>query len=294
MSAASTAAFVVAGLVMTGAAFRRARRPDVLARLAGTERRSWRDAWRSPPSLFVARVVDVELPVSLDDAWRVWRLATPVAALVVAAVMGPVPAALVVVAACAAPFVVVALARSRSAAAYDADLVVALDAIGRGVRSGASLGQAIGEAAGTVRGQVERDIHRVASDIRRGGSLTAALDGWRAQRGRASVELAVGALALAADTGGPPARVIEEVAAALRQRLQTEGEARAMGAQARLSAIVVGVAPVGFALLTTATDKRNAHMLFGTPLGLTCVALGLGLDAIGAVWMHRISESVTA
>ena len=137
---------------MTGAAFRRARRPDVLARLAGTERRSWRDAWRSPPSLFVARVVDVELPVSLDDAWRVWRLATPVAALVVAAVMGPVPAALVVVAACAAPFVVVALARSRSAAAYDADLVVALDAIGRGVRSGASLGQAIGEAAGTVRG----------------------------------------------------------------------------------------------------------------------------------------------
>ena len=67
-----------------------------------------------------------------------------------------------------------------------------------------------------------------------------------------------------------------------------------MGAQARLSAIVVGVAPVGFALLTTATDKRNAHMLFGTPLGLTCVALGLGLDAIGAVWMHRISESVTA
>ena len=37
MSAASTAAFVVAGLVMTGAAFRRARRPDVLARLAGTD-----------------------------------------------------------------------------------------------------------------------------------------------------------------------------------------------------------------------------------------------------------------
>ena len=114
----------------------------------------------------------------------------------------------------------------------------------------------------------------------------------RAAPARVGARLRSGALALAAETGGPPARVIEEIAGALRHATAGRGEARALGAQARLSAIVVGVAPIGFALLTLRADQRNAHMLFGTPLGLVCVADGAGLDAVGAVWMHRISESV--
>jgi tight adherence protein B len=108
------------------------------------------------------------------------------------------------------------------------------------------------------------------------------------------VRLAVGALVLATQTGGPPARVIEDVASAIRTRQQVAREAHALAAQARLSAIVVGVAPVGFMLVTCLTDARNSHLLFGTPLGIACVVTGLALDAVGAWWMHRMSAAVVA
>lgn len=289
---ATTCAVVVASVVAMRVAWLRARRPDVLGRLDGHVVRRPTDVWRHPPRVFVARAASVELPVALEELWRWWRIVLVVAAGLGWLVAGPVLAVLAALAVTGVPFVALSLLRSRATAAYDNNLVLALDAIARGVRSGGSLNQSIAEAASSVRGQVESDVRQVGVDVDRGRTLSAALEQWAVRRPRASVALAVGALALAAETGGPPARVIEEIGDALRQRLQVEAEARAMGAQARLSAVVVGLAPIGFALLASATDPKNAHVLFGTPLGLCCVVVGLGLDVVGAVWMQRISDSV--
>ncbi|HVT77404.1 MAG TPA: type II secretion system F family protein, partial [Acidimicrobiales bacterium] len=183
---------------------------------------------------------------------------------------------------------------SRAEAAYDATLAAALDAAARGVRSGGSLPQAVAEAALSVRGRVARDLSRVAAGVERGRPFADALCEWRTQCDRPAVRLAVGALVLATQTGGPPARVIEDVASAIRTRQQVAREAQALAAQARLSALVVGVAPIGFMLVTCLTDSRNSHMLFGTPIGVTCVVTGLLLDAVGAFWMHRMSATVAA
>lgn len=288
--------FVIAAIALVAlrAAWLRARRPDVVGRLQGRVPQRPVDSWRRPPMFFVTRAASVELPIALDELWRWWRFAFVAGLALGWWLAGPVLAVLAVCAVIATPFVGLSWLRSRATAAYDNDLVLALDAIARGVRSGGSLSQSIAEAAASVRGQVEADVRQVGVDVGRGRTLTAALEQWATRRPRASVALAVGALALAADTGGPPARVIEEIGDALRQRLQVEAEARAMGAQARLSAVVVGLAPIGFALLASATDPKNAHVLFGTPLGLCCVVVGLGLDVVGAVWMQRISDSVVA
>jgi tight adherence protein B len=180
-----------------------------------------------------------------------------------------------------------------SEAAYDASLVGALDALGRSVRSGGSLPQAVAEAATTVRGAVAADLAQVAAAIARGRAFSDALGDWRAARPRPAVQLTVGALALAATTGGPPARVIEDVATALRTRQQVAREAHALAAQARLSALVVGLAPIGFMGVMCVMDPRNARMLFGTAIGITCVVAGLTLDSIGALWMHRMSARLT-
>ncbi len=182
--------------------------------------------------------------------------------------------------------------RGRNDAAYDVKLASALDALGRSVRSGASLPHAVAEASTSVRGGVAGDLARVAASAARGQPFADALSEWRSGRDRPSVRLSVGALALATQTGGPPARVIEEVAAAIRVRQQVAGEAHALAAQARLSAVVVGLSPLGFMAVMFITDPRTIRTLFATPIGLTCLAAGLTLDAIGAAWMHRMSNSV--
>ena len=202
---------------------------------------------------------------------RRWWLRASVVALVVAGLVGGLGAsAIAALAMAGAPWVVLRVMAGRAEAGYDSRLAAALDAAARSVRSGASLPIAVGEAALAVRGVVADDLHKVACLVDRGQRLVDALDVWSSRRPRASVRLAAGALALAVETGGPPGRVLDDVATALRQRHQVEREAHALAAQARLSALVVGVAPVAFTAIAGATDPAHPRMLFATPVGLAC------------------------
>ena len=102
--------------------------------------------------------------------------------------------------------------------------------------------------------------------------------------------LAASALALAAEAGGTQARAVDGVAATLRERLAVDAEVRALSAQARLSAIVIAIAPLVFGALAVGTDGRTAAFLLGQPLGWLCLAGGLALDALAAWWMLRITR----
>ena len=301
-----TAAFVRV-LVLSGCTYfaaRRAgiarRRVAVIGRVSGvkTPRTARRArslaAWRESPPRLARELRALDLSLAAPRVWQLWRWTTVSALLggtvLIGAVFGVLLAALVA----GAPVVAGLVLRNRADAAYDETLAAALDAAGRSVRSGGSLPQAVTEASHAVRGAVRHDLMSVAAAVERGRPFADALAAWRSARDRPSVRLAVGALVLATQTGGPPARVIEDVASAIRMRQQVAREARALAAQARLSAIVVGVAPLAFMLVTCVTDARNAHMLFGTPIGLACVTSGLVLDGVGAFWMHRMSAVVAA
>jgi tight adherence protein B len=106
------------------------------------------------------------------------------------------------------------------------------------------------------------------------------------------VRLAVAALSLGAETGGASAQAIDGVTATIRTNLAIAGEVRALSSQARLSALVIALAPIAFSFLAFTTDGTTASFLLGTPLGLVCVVLGLGLDAVGWFWMRRLTAAV--
>jgi tight adherence protein B len=287
------AVLVVVGFALTRAAVMQARRSARTGRVvARAPRRARGHLILSPPRWFLDAVSALSLVATPVRLWR-WSLGGLACGVLAGlALAGPVLAALAAATWLGAPHGWNAFVAARRDAAYDASLATALDAMARAVRGGGSLQAAVGEAANGVGGLVGSDLHRIAASVQRGVRFEAALTAWRTERDRASVHLAVGAIALAAQTGGPPARVIEDVAASLRMRMQIENEARSLGAQARLSAIVVGVAPIGFALVACAVDSRNASLMFGTPIGVACLILGLGFDVAGAVWMHRISQTV--
>jgi tight adherence protein B len=299
MSAVVVAACVFVSALAARQAGVTRRRAGVLGRVSGDAPRRFDGVgptraalWREPPPAVVAALARTELSLDPTRAWRLWTRALMVAALLGLVAAGPVLGLIAAAGVVAAPLVAGAVLRRRVDAAYDATLAAALDAVARGVRSGGSLPLAVAEAATSVRGQVAADFDHIAAAVARGRSFVDALDDWRRGRERPSVRLTGGALVLATQTGGPPARVIEEVAAAIRIRQQVEREAHGLAAQARLSAMVVGLAPLGFMLVMCLTDPRNAHLLFGTPIGVGCLVAGLSLDAVGAAWMHRMSAAV--
>lgn len=189
-------------------------------------------------------------------------------------------------------------ARARQAAADERELPHLLERVARHLRAGGSLHQAFAAAAppppqdGRSTGGLA-ETWRAVADRSAAVGMVAALDEWaeRARDGRdaaaPSIGLAAAALAVAAATGGSPARAVDGVASTLRSRLAVAEEVRALSSQARASAMVIAVAPVGFGVLAAATDERTAAFV-ATPAGVVLAAAGLGLDAAGAWWMARL------
>lgn len=156
-------------------------------------------------------------------------------------------------------------------------------------------GVAVGGARGDARlvvGGARGDIAVVVQRADRGEPLGAALDAWARSRPLPEVRLVVAALGLGLEAGAASARTVDGLAATLRERSAVAGEVSAQATQARLSALVISALPLAFTTWTCLTDRRIADFLFATPAGWGCLLGGVTLNALGALWMRRITRSV--
>jgi tight adherence protein B len=217
-------------------------------------------------------------------------------ALVALVAGGPGLAGVAVVALGAGPALVVRTRSGRADERIEQALPVALEAVARSLRTGASLRQAVEEAGRASAGgggggrALSAELSRAAAEAAQGASLVGALEAVADRRPLPGVRLGVAALCLGAETGGAQARAVDGVAATVRERLAVAAELRALSSQARISALVIGLAPVGFGAFAAATDPRTAQFMFHTPAGLALLVGGLILDTIGWLWMQRLAR----
>ncbi|MBU6328811.1 MAG: type II secretion system F family protein [Acidobacteria bacterium] len=172
--------------------------------------------------------------------------------------------------------------------ARDRRVLTLLESITRGLRAGASVRSAVESASDAAPDPTDRAI---AVALRSGRSMVDAVDEWMIDGSSAQV-LVGSALRLAATTGGAVAPVLDGVADSLRDRLLLDREVAALCSQARASAAVLIMAPIGFAVLMATIDTRIARTQFASPLGWICTLAGLALDIVGAIWMTRMIARV--
>lgn len=223
--------------------------------------------------------------------WLGWLAAAAAAACL--ALTGSLGGALVMATALiVAPVVAGSAGRRRDQRELEAALPDALDAVARSLRTGASLPGALAEAATSpAAGPVAVEWAGAAAAATAGVPVRDALAALVERRPIVPVRLAVAALSLAADAGGAPSQAVEQVAATLRDRAALAREVRALASQARASALVIAVAPVGFTALAGMADSKVLGFLLGSATGGACLALGLALDAAAAWWMARITRA---
>jgi tight adherence protein B len=179
------------------------------------------------------------------------------------------------------------LARGRATRRYAAALPAGLEQVAAELRGGGTVAGAIGTIARTG-GPLAADLRRVGARTELGVGLVDALGAWPEERPVDGVRAAAGALAVAAALGGRAAGALDGLARSLRDRLGAAAEAGALSAQARLSAVVVGAAPIAYLAFSTAVDPSSTAPLVTTTPGRVCFALGLGCEVLGALWMRRI------
>jgi tight adherence protein B len=161
------------------------------------------------------------------------------------------------------------------------------------VRSGSPVGRALDELA-VGGGPWAPPAGRVVAEVARGRRLHAALDAWAVESNTPGPALVSSAVALAEASGGSTAEALDAVARSLAERAELHREVAAASSSARASAGVLVVIPLVFAVVVAVADPRVGQVLVATPLGLTCVALGLLLDLGGAAWMRRLVRQVLA
>ena len=185
-----------------------------------------------------------------------------------------------------------ALVRRRRAARLDKavqeQLPECVSVIGSGLRAGRSLAQAIELAGDELAPPLGPTLRRVADRVGLGDPLEDALQAWAIEVGGPDARLAAGVFGLQRRTGGALATALDELAVTLRSRRSAARELRSLTAQARLSATILGLLPIGFFLFLSVVARRDVEAAFGTSTGSGAVILGFTLQACAYVWIRRL------
>jgi len=178
----------------------------------------------------------------------------------------------------AAVWGVVAALRRRPARVPPDDEATLFRAMAAELRSGASLRSALEEAAHRVP-QIElgRPVRLAAA----GMPMTEVAETVEAQL-PANGRLAAAAFRLSDWSGARVADTFEGLAERAAATAELARERKAATAQARLSALIVGVAPIIFTVLLVATGRGAGLVAYGG-LGWLVLGVGLGLEVIGLV-----------
>jgi tight adherence protein B len=275
--------FACAGLIAAGhhaAAAERARELGPRAR--------WRMPSRGRAPLAHA-LAEADLRVTPEQAVEYWAIAVAAVALGSAA-LAPTLALPAALAAVVGGPVALRLGRTRRERRFAVALPAVLEQVAAELRGGGTVAIAV-ERLAADPGAVGPDLRRVHVRTQLGLPLEEALAGWPTDHDGPGVRAAAGALAVAAAMGGRAAEAIDGLAASLRHRLDAIAEAHALSAQARLSAVVVGAAPLGYLAFSALVDPHSVTALIDTGVGRVCLVAGLGLEALAALWIRRILRS---
>ncbi len=276
-----------AGAVCTALLAWRARRAGTRARVAGLRSSGRRGVaprcwarWLGP------RLEEAGVGLDASSALGAW-LGASALAVVVGSGASPVVGLLGGAALLLAGPVGLALARSGAERRRAAELPAALERVASELRSGCTVVEAV-DSLGRAPGPLQPDFGTIGRATGRGAGLSDALAAWARRSPVEGAPEAAGGLAVAARMGGAAAPALDGLAASLRDRLAAGAEARAQSSQARLSAWVVGGAPLAYLAFASVADPGSVSVLLGTGAGRVCLLGGLALEGAGAAWMRRI------
>jgi tight adherence protein B len=239
---------------------------------------------------FVAdRLARADLDLTPEAALGGWATAIVATAWAAMLLVPPLVVPAVVGVAAAGPVVLVSRTghADRRARAALPDL---LDQVVARVRAGGTVPEAVCSLSERP-GALAPDLRRMAARLQLGAPLVDALGAWADERPVDGVRTAAGALTLVTTVGGSVAGPLEGLAASLRSDDAAAGEARALSAQARVSAAVVGLAPLGYLAFSTMADPEASAVLVGTAPGRVCLVVGLALEVLAVWWMRALVRS---
>lgn len=178
--------------------------------------------------------------------------------------------------------------RRRRLEAFREQMPDLLMLVAGGLRAGSGLTQALAQAASGIELPARQELGLLLREQRLGVGLDEALSSLAHRMPLEETTLFASALRIGSEAGGSMAATLESLADATRRKLSIEGKIRALTAQGRLQAWIMGALPAVLALLLFQVEPVAMRALVDTWQGWAVCAVVAVLQAIGIVLIRRI------
>lgn len=150
-------------------------------------------------------------------------------------------------------------------------------------------------AALRAAGQQWPPLGPVVEAFHLGADVPAALRALARERpGAADLRLVAGAWQVAHHSGHGLATALSRTARGIRARRRTRRLVDSELASARSTARLVALLPLAVLLMGSGAGADPWGFLLTTPVGLACLASGLGLIGLGLWWIERLADAAAA
>lgn len=181
-------------------------------------------------------------------------------------------------------------AGSREKRRFENQLPDTLTLMSTSLRAGYSLLQATEAVSSEAPDPTAREFGRAIAEARLGRTVTDALNGIVERTQSNDFEWAVMAIEIQREVGGNLAEVLQTVADTMRARNRLKGEIRALTAEGRISAFVLGSLPFAMALFLWTTNQAYLQPLLDSSFGRIAIGVGVLLMAGGLFWLKKIVD----
>lgn len=173
------------------------------------------------------------------------------------------------------PRLLYAWMRRRRLQKFEEQLPDALMMISGGLRAGSGLSSALQQLVAEAQQPLAQEFSLMLREQRMGVTLEQSLNNLARRMPTQTTTLVVSAMRIASDTGGGLAETLERTAHTIRSRLQMEGKIRALTAQGKLQAWVVGLLPLVLMAVLNKMEPEAMSLLWNTRIGwATLVVIG--------------------
>jgi tight adherence protein B len=205
--------------------------------------------------------------------------------------LGGMLGALATVCGGAAPVLLLLASRGRRSRKLSEQLPDALDMMGRSLRAGHALTAAFELVANEMPEPVAVEFGRAFEAQRLGLPVDQAIVQMteRSPGNRDLKIFAVSAL-VQRETGGNLAEVLSNIAETIRARYRFYGKLRALTAEGRASALLVGAMPFIMALILRVMQPEYLVPLVATELGRMMLGTAAVAWAVGVLWLYQMIQ----
>jgi tight adherence protein B len=186
------------------------------------------------------------------------------------------------------PYKAVGYLGRRRTGAFLKGLPDAIDLMVRGLRSGLPVSESIANVGRELPEPVGGEFARINDRVRMGEAMETAMWDTAHRLDIADFKYLVIAMAIQKETGGNLAETLENLSNLLRQRRQLKLKIKAMSAEARVSAWIIGSLPFLMFAILMLLNPGYVMALVQDPRGNVMLGVGLGFIATGVFIMAKM------